>query len=42
MKKSQKGGKIMDFVPYGIDLAACPPRVFKAQVSQDIPPQWES
>jgi len=41
-EKSQKGGKIMDFVPYGIDLAACPPRVFKAQVSQDIPPQRES
>jgi anti-sigma regulatory factor (Ser/Thr protein kinase) len=40
--KSQKGGAQMDFVPCGLDLAACPPRVFKSLVNQDAPPQRES
>ncbi|PKL60929.1 MAG: hypothetical protein CVV33_00160 [Methanomicrobiales archaeon HGW-Methanomicrobiales-4] len=40
--KSQKGGSQMDFVPCGLDLAACPARVFKALVNQDMPPQRES
>ena len=40
--KSQKGAVLLDFVPCGLDLAACHPRVFKALVNQDIPPQRES
>lgn len=40
--KSQKGGFHMGVVPCGLDLAACPPRLFKALVNQDAPPQRES
>lgn len=40
--KSQKGFYQRDFVPCGLDLAACPPRLFKALVNQDVPPQRES
>jgi hypothetical protein len=40
--KSQKGFYLMDFIPCGLDLAACPPRQFKALVSTDAPPQRES
>lgn len=40
--KSQKGGYQMGVVPCGLDLAACPPRVFKGLISQDNPPQRES
>lgn len=40
--KSQKGGFQMGFVPCSLDLAACPPRLFKALVNQDVPPQRES
>ena len=40
--KSQKGGFHMGFVPCGLDLAACPPRVFKGLINQDEPPQRES
>jgi anti-sigma regulatory factor (Ser/Thr protein kinase)/GNAT superfamily N-acetyltransferase len=40
--RSQKGGYKMGFIPCSLDLAACPPRVFKALVSQDLPPQRES
>lgn len=40
--KSQKGGSQMDFIPCGLDLAACPPRVFKALVNQVVPLQRES
>lgn len=32
----------MGFIPCGLDLAAAPPRVFKALVNQDVPPQRES
>jgi anti-sigma regulatory factor (Ser/Thr protein kinase)/GNAT superfamily N-acetyltransferase len=40
--KSQKGGFHMGLVPCGLDLAACPPRLFKALVNTDVPPQRES
>ncbi|MBN1166851.1 MAG: hypothetical protein JXA44_06935 [Methanospirillaceae archaeon] len=40
--KSQKAFYRRDFVPCSLDLAACPPRMFKALVSDDIPEQRES
>jgi anti-sigma regulatory factor (Ser/Thr protein kinase)/GNAT superfamily N-acetyltransferase len=40
--KSQKGGFHLGFVPCSLDLAACPHRLFKALVNQDLPPQRES
>ncbi|HWQ65452.1 MAG TPA: GNAT family N-acetyltransferase [Methanospirillum sp.] len=40
--KSQKGGFHLGFIPCSLDLAACPPRVFKALVSPDTPIQRES
>ncbi len=40
--KSQKGFYRRDFVPCSLDLAACPPRMFKALASDNIPEQRES
>lgn len=40
--KSQKGAFMLQCVPCGLDLAACPPRLFKALVSDETPPQRES
>jgi anti-sigma regulatory factor (Ser/Thr protein kinase)/GNAT superfamily N-acetyltransferase len=40
--KSQKSAVKKDFVPCSIDLAACPPRMFKALVSDSVPAQRES
>jgi len=40
--KSQKGAFMLRCVPCGLDLAACPPRLFKALVNDETPPQRES
>lgn len=40
--KSQKVSVKKAFIPCSLDLAACPPRTFKALVSENIPAQRES